>query len=315
VLPNIGLCAGALGLLYAVNWRPPTRIIFDNDAATVLIKQRPGDPDSASARLPYAQIQRLSVVTRRDARGFAQSVDVVLVKRDGACWTLASFAKSPVAQAWADELQKQLRLDARADPPEAPPPPSAVFSVIEQGALTEIRWRRPLRPLKALAFVGVFAGLALAMGSVRDQLSRSTLFWVAAALALYGALLVASIFNALGRRGLIQITPSELTVDERGGVTRIWFRFPVGEIAALSHEFSPQERQAAILLLTEQQRAALARAAGSDASDADRVAAEPILAAAQRVAVGDLSAFDQQQLGELLARAIRQRSGRDVLGA
>ncbi len=300
------LCAGILVLTQFKN--PPT-LTFDNGVGQLLVAPESGGAGAWSATLPYAQIQgfevhRKTVVTSGRSRSTQYTCS--MVREDGARWTLQTTFEQAKAESMCARLRERVKLEASRAVITSSPEPPAFVEVLETDDVTVLRWKKRVSIASSLLIAGVMVGFAVIGWGLRPFAGAVVSWLVVVGAGLLALLVVGTTLASLGTHQRVEIGRGLLRYREEG-TPLSWgaFEKPLGEIATLLFQFSPDEKAPMLLVVDRAQQEEL-RALGTG-SEPDPMRMASLMFSLRRIGLGEMGLDDLLRLERFLEAEIEKR--------
>ncbi len=297
--------SGAYMLFARINL--PEFLIFDNGRGILQVREQklPGPCDAA---VPYGEIEGFLVRTRRSGRSTGH--DVIMMKRDGACWTICSSAGEKKARLLWDALVRQVSLDSRAgEGAETAVPESIAAGLNAEGSY--ITWKQS-RPLTGsfVPFV-ILAAMGMAIFGARQWAENTPVY--AAAAVFIAAVTVIALYGTLyniGKSRTVTVTQRELKYREHGGpVPGRGFVVPLTDIASVMFSFSVSQGDSALYIVRKGEEELMRKSASGDFTPGEILQAIRTLAGMKKIFLPNARTIEKIAMERLVQKAIAERSG------
>ena len=275
VFSGLGLVFIPIPFLSALNFRMPSRFVFDNVEGALLVEESGSKQDEKAAFMPYESIEGFFVqrhVHLKTGGSTKRSVSfrVGLAKKDGATWVFGSSKTRQGAEEMRDFLEEKVDL-TRPTKVSADAQPSGFFQIDSTDSQTTISWKRPPQFGKSfiVALIGLGVGLVV-FGAISAP--GYGLYVAEAGVALFFILIIARLVGVgfRGKQLSVQIAPEKLTHKAHGG----WggdkgFSIPLKDVGAILLNFSFNSRETSILVPSpsQHQQAKELRLVGEEPSE------------------------------------------------
>lgn len=313
-IAGIGLFLLCGGMLIVLNRTYPEKLIFDNVRGALRIIERKGD----EAQIPYQEILdfHVGVARQKNAMFFTAEME----KKDGALWTLASYAGRSKAEEVVENLKKYVNLSSfKSAPTRSDGEAFALEGVnrLEKNGVTVIEWKQRFSLFyRFIGYAAIFS-FALVLFGVAGWFRENIVgyyiaLFVAAALLIYPAVYF---LYSIRRIYVLEIGRGIVRYYTKGLFARgLSFSLPIDRVDSVIFVFSIFRAEMVIYFLSSEQRKRLLSILRGDVGDIrDIMDSISFMMHLPRIDAGGFTVSEKLKLEAIIQQAMREHGGKENL--